>query len=430
MTSAESEAQLDAAAARVHAELTCQQQAWAGGFTRRRFLAGAGMVAAAALGSQLVTTRHSYAAPDTGSGRTLVVVFLRGGFDGLSAVVPGGDPHYLAARPAIGIPATSLQPLDRRFGLHPACAPLYKHWQSKRLAIVHAVGSPSASRSHFEAQDVVERGVEARSTPTGWLERALESAGPGTTFRAVSQGAVAPSSLAGNSAAVSMRGLDSLVLTGGTDRVTDALRGLYTGLEHPGAHQVELALRAVAEAEALRARPYRPGAAYPEGQFGAALADIARLVKADVGLRVATVDIGGWDLHTNSGAVDAGDMTAHLTELSGAFGAFADDLAGRLDDVTLVTMSEFGRRLEQNGSGGTDHGHGNVMFLLGGGVAGGVVHGAWPGLAPDALDRGDLAGPNDYRDVLGEVAQRQLGLGSLAGVFPGHSYRPLGVTLG
>ncbi|MDQ3577876.1 MAG: hypothetical protein M3443_09810, partial [Actinomycetota bacterium] len=187
--------QIAAASERVQADLAQQRDRWSAGFTRRRFLAGAGAAAAAALGSQLVTSRYSYAAPGSGSGATLVVIFLRGGFDGLSAVVPGDDPDYAAARPSISIPSASLLALDRRFGLHPACAPLYDSWRSRRLAIVHAVGSPNASRSHFAAQELIERGVDTPSTRTGWLERALQLAGPGTTFRAVSEGLGSPISL-------------------------------------------------------------------------------------------------------------------------------------------------------------------------------------------------------------------------------------------
>lgn len=422
-------AQITAAAEQVRAELADQRDRWSKGFTRRRFLAGAGAVAAAALGSQLVTTRYSYAAPGTGSGATLVVVFLRGGFDGLATVVPGSDPDYAAARPAIGIPPTALLPLDRRFGLHPACAPLYEYWKGGQFAVVHAVGSHNDSRSHFAAQEVIERGVGSPSTRTGWLERALDAAGPGTTFRAISEGPVLPGSLAGSTAAVSLRGVESLLLRGGSKRVGMALRGLFTGIDHPAGDQVDLTLRTLDEAAAISDEGSSRGetSAYPAGEFGAALADVARLVRARVGLRVATIDVGGWDLHTDAGRVDSGDMTGHLTDLSAALAMFAADLGRRLEDVTLVTMSEFGRRVKQNGSGGTDHGHGGVMFLLGGPVAGGVVHGSWPGLAPDALMQGDLAGPNDYRDVLGEVVQRQLGIGSLASVFPDHEYAPLGL---
>lgn len=419
---------ITAAAEQARVDAQAQRDLWSSGFTRRRFLAGAGMAAVAALGSQLVTTRYSYAAPGAGTGRSLVVVFLRGGFDGLGAVVPAADSNYLAARPSIGIPADALLPLDRQFGLHPALAPIYPFWKSGQLGLVQAVGCPDISRSHFQAQEQIERGVQSPGTHTGWLERVLEIAGPGTTFRAASEGVSAPMSLAGNSGVVTLQGLDSLVLERSSDRVSSALRGLFTGLDSPAADQTMLTLQLLTQAAQLQATPYQPGADYPEGGFGAAMADVARLIKSGTGLRVATVDVGGWDMHTHAGAFDRGDMTEHLTELGATLGAFAADLGDGLGDVTVVTMSEFGRRLAENGSGGTDHGHGNVMLLLGGAVAGGAVHGQWPGLASDALVQGDLAGVNDYRDVLAEISQAQLGLGSMTSVFPDHSYTRLGVA--
>lgn len=420
-----------AAAQRVSADAEGRTELWSRGFTRRRFLAGAGMVAAAALGSQLVTTRYSYAAPGTGTGRAMVVVFLRGGFDGLAAVVPAADPGYLAARPSIGVPAQVLLPLDRQFGLHPALGGLQPFWNSGSLAVVHAAGAgPSITRSHFQAQDQVERGVDTPSTHTGWLDRVLEASGAGTTFRAVSEGTSLPGSLAGATTAVAMLGLDSVTLNRNSERVQQALRGLFTGLDLPAADQVDLSLTLLQEAQGKRATPYVPtaGVSYPEGDLGLALSDIARLVKSGAGLRVATVDVGGWDLHSHAGQVDQGDMTSHLKGLGDALAAFGADLGDQLGDVTVVTMSEFGRRVAENGSGGTDHGRGNAMLLLGGSVAGGAVHGSWPGLAADALVDGDLAAVNDYRDVVAEIAQAQLGIGSLDSVFPGHSYSPLGVV--
>lgn len=417
-----------AAAAALAADRQRQREQWSQGFTRRRFLAGAGMVAAAALGTQLVTTRYAYAVPGTGDGRVLVVVFLRGGFDGLAAVVPAADPDYAAARPGIGVPDGVLLPLDRRFGLHPALAPLHPFWTSRQLAFVHAVGGPNISRSHFQAQDQIERGVDAAEARTGWLERALQQTGPGTTFRATSEGASTPMSLAGASGVVSLRGVDSVSLYRGSDKVVTALRELYTGLDLLSAEQVPVALQLLEEATVLQASPYEPGTQYPEGYFGAALSDIARLIKSGTGLRVATVDVGGWDLHTNAGPAEAGSMTDQLTSLGATLAAFAKDLGKRLGQVTVVAMSEFGRRVAENGSGGTDHGHGNAMMLLGGSVAGGSVYGRWPGLGSDALVDGDLAGVNDYRDVLFEVSNAQLGLGSVGQVFPQHDYSPLGLV--
>lgn len=419
-----------AAADRVAADDARRTELWSGGFTRRRFMAGVGMVAAAALGSQLVTTRYSYAAPGTGAGRALVVIFLRGGFDGLAAVVPAADPGYAAARPAIGIPAAMLQPLDRDFGMHPALVGLHGLWNDRKLGIVHAVGGgPGVTRSHFQAQDQIERGAQPGRTVTGWLDRALEASGPGTTFRAVSEGNALPASLAGATTAVTLKGVDSLVLNRDSGRVVTALRSLYTGLDLPAADQVELSLTLLQEAAKLRRTPYVPteGVSYPASNLGNALQDIARLLKSDVGLRVASVDVGGWDLHSAAGVVDAGDMTDHLLALDGALTAFAADLGKRLDMVSVVTMSEFGRRVAENGSGGTDHGGGNAMFVLGGGVVGGI-HGKWPGLAADALVDGDLAGINDYRDVLAEVLRAQLGVGSMNDVFPAHRVTPIGIV--
>jgi len=418
---------LTAAVERIDAEQVAAREQWSHGFTRRKFLAGAGMVAAAALGSQLVTTRYAYAVPGTGSRRALVVVFLRGGFDGLAAVVPSGDPAYAAARPDIGVPDRLLLPLDRGFGLHPALSPLHRYWQAKQLAVVHAVGGPNISRSHFQAQDQVERGVDAGDARTGWLERALATAGPGTTFRATAEGISVPQSLAGAAGAISLRGVDSVALYRRSERVIAALERLYTGLDLLAAEQVPVALRLLAEATDLQAQAYTPGAVYPAGNFAAAMSDVARLITSGTGLRVATVDVGGWDLHTNAGAVDAGDMTDQLTDLGQTLAAFAEDLGPTLRDVTVVTMSEFGRRVAQNGSGGTDHGHGNAMLVLGGRVAGGRMFGRWPGLAESALVEGDLAGINDYRDVLYELAQGHLGVGPVDSVFPGLSHSPLGL---
>jgi len=427
--SAVQQSRILAAARQVAAEGARRTELWSGGFTRRRFLAGVGMAAAAALGSQLVTTRYSYAAPGTGTGRALVVVFLRGGFDGLAAVVPAADPGYAAARPAIGIPAEVLQPLDRDFGMHPALVGLHGLWKDRKLGIVHAVGGgPGVTRSHFQAQDQIERGAQTASTGTGWLDRALEASGPGTTFRTVSEGNALPASLAGASTAVTLQGVDSLVLYRNSERVATALRGLHTGLDLPAADQVELSLALLQEAAELRRTPYAPaeGVTYPTSNLGGALQDIVRLLKSGVGLRVASVDVGGWDLHSAAGVVDDGDMTDHLRGLDAALSAFAADLGDALDTVSVVTMSEFGRRVAENGSGGTDHGGGNAMFVVGGGVVGGM-HGKWPGLADAALVEGDLAGVNDYRDVLAEVVRAQLGVASMADVFPAHRLTPIGI---
>jgi uncharacterized protein (DUF1501 family) len=422
------------AALRVHAEtvtgaLRSQRERWRAGFTRRRVLAGAGAVGVAALGTQLVTTRVAFADPET-TRRTLVVVFLRGGMDGLSVVVPAGDPHLYTARPTIGVPAGALLPAGRGFGLHPMLAPLQPLWAAGTMAAVHAVASPDASRSHFQAQDCLERGAATTSVHSGWLDRVLTALGPGTTFRAVAEGSEMPRSLVGAESKIVLDGIEQFKL-GGADGVRAqtmaALGALYTGVNHPLAIQARVTLQALGAAQKIAATPYDTAAAYPRGGFADSLRDVARLVKARVGLRVAAIDLGGWDMHTRIGKVDNGEMKNHLTELAAALAAFAADLGPQLTDVTLVTMSEFGRRVQENGNAGADHGHGGLMLLLGGGLNGGTVHGAWPGLAPAALDHGDVAGANDYRDVLSELLSARLGVTSPAAIFPGHQYKRLGV---
>jgi len=415
-----------AEADRVTGDLERQRRLWDRGFTRRSFLAGSGMVAAASLGSQLVTTRHAFAAPGTGSGKTLVSVFLRGGLDGVATVVPV-DPIYQQNRGRIAIPESTLLPLDSRFGLHPSCAPLQSLWNSRQLAFVHAVGPLDANRDHFACQAQIERGDDSSAAGSGWLERVLEVDGPGTTFRAVAEGPSVPASLRGAVGAVAMTGISSLKFDNPSPKISDALSALYTGLDNPLESLMATTVRAVADAVPIQATPPAPapGARYASDSFGSALADIARLVKANAGLRVATVDVGGWDLHSAAGTVDAGAMTSHLADISKSLYAFSVDLGSRLGDVTVVTMSEFGRRLEVNSGGGTDHGHGGLMMVLGGMVAGGNVYGGWPGLSE--LDHGDVQTVNDYRDVLGEAAQKTLNLGDLTTVFPNYRVAPLGI---
>lgn len=415
----------------VTADRARRRAAWSGGFTRRQVLAGAGMAGVAALGTQLVTTRASFGAAPGGG--MLVVLFLRGGMDGLSVVVPAGDPHLGEARPGIAVPASRLLPLDRGFGLHPALAPLHELWKRGQFTAVPATSTPDLSRSHFQAQDCLERGGSSTGTLEGWLDRVLDALGPGTTFRAVGSGPTVPRSLAGDQAPLALRRLDDLRLHDPDEvrgRARDALRALYTGVDGPVTGEVASGLAAMDVAAMLGSVPSQPAVPYPPGDLGVGLAQIARLVKSDVGLRVACIDLGGWDMHTQIGTLDGGFMKDNLTGLGENLGAFAADLGDRLADVTLVGMTEFGRRVAQNGNAGADHGHGSTVLLLGGGLAGGTIHGRWPGLAPQVLVQGDVPGANDFRDVLGELVVRRLGLGpaALGTVFPGHAYHPLGVT--
>jgi uncharacterized protein (DUF1501 family) len=405
--------------------LAADREKWRGGFTRRRVVAGMGAVGVAALGSQLVTTRVAFAAPAAATTRTLVVVFLRGGMDGLSLVVPAFDADLYKARPTIAVPQSKLLAGHRGFGLHPSLAPLYPYWKSGQLAAVHAVGFPDVSRSHFQAQDCVERGATSTGVRTGWLDRMLTALGPGSTFRAVANSGAQPRSLLGAESKVVIDGLSDFALAGTSDDTMAALQTLFTGVDNPYAAQSLLTLGAMTAARAL---PASTSTTYPAGEFATALADVARLIKSGAGVRVATIDVGGWDMHTGLGKVDGGDMKTHLDDLSAALAAFGADLGTKLDDVNLVAMSEFGRRVAENGNAGADHGHGGLMLLLGGGLMGGRVHGTWPGLAPANLDRGDLAVANDYRDVLGELLATRFGVTNTSAIFPAHTYKRLGVA--
>ncbi len=429
-TGADAALRAAAEAQRVAAEE--RETAWSGGFNRRTLLAGGLGVGVAALGSQLVTTRVSYASEATSSTGTLVVVFLRGGMDGLSMLVPGADPHLLTERPSIAVRAASLLDFDaaRGFGLHPALKPLQPLITAGRVAAVPAVSTPDLTRSHFQAQDCLERGSSG-SLATGWLDRVLEASGPGTTFRSVAVGGTTPTSLAGSAGPIAMHDLASIALSvsdADVPATTAALKSLYTGVGHPVATQSRLALGALGTAKRIReAQPATDPVQYPDGDFAAALKNLAMLIRGGAGVRVACVDVGGWDTHTGMGTVDGGDMMQHLGDLAKALAAFAADLGPLLDTTTVVTMSEFGRRVEENASGGTDHGHGGAVLVLGGGVEPGV-HGTWKGLG-ERTSLGDVPGGNDYRDVLTEVVSSRLDLsaGRMASVFPGWKAKPLGV---
>jgi uncharacterized protein (DUF1501 family) len=405
--------------------------------SRRSLLKALGAGALVLTSTPTVHTQVAFA--DAGyTGDVLVVLSLRGGFDGLSAVVPAGDPDYYRLRPTIGVPRSSLLPLDATFGLHPALAPLLPLWKAGTLAAVHGVGQPNPTRSHFAALEEMEKAAPGTSARTGWLDRTIGArgaAGAGGPFTTVGMtGAQVPMELAGPSPELTMTGLDGFTLEGPWDAVerarwTTALTELHREGPATVAAAGSTALAAMATIAALPAPA--PAATYPDGDLGGSLRDVARLIKAGVGVQVAAVDCGDWDMHSGLGAAGGGWMKDKLTELGAAMAAFATDLGPRLGGVTLVTLSEFGRRAGENGSGGLDHGHGNLVLLMGGGVAGGQVHGRWPGLSTAALDDGAVAGVTDYRDVIGEVLTKRCGAGSLAGVFPGYSPgTPLGVARG
>jgi uncharacterized protein (DUF1501 family) len=413
-----------------------------GGPTRRSLMraaaaAGAlGVVTAAA--SEGVTARYAFAAGGAAyTGDVLVVLSLRGGFDGLGAVVPAGDPDYLRLRPTIGLPSPSLLPLTGIFGLHPALAPLLPLWKAGSLAVVHAVGQEEPSRSHFTAMAELERAAPGTSLRSGWLDRAVGLRAAGTVFQAAQVGSTSPAgALAGPTPELTMDSIDSFDLWGAWDDAQRALWAKALGALHSGApagvrQAASKALGAVRTTTALTAAAKKQPApaGYPEKSgLGAALRDVARLVKAGVGLQVACVDFGDWDMHVDMGGPDSGRLHDHLDELARCLAAFAADLGPVLDGVTLVTLSEFGRRAFENGNGGADHGHGNAVLLLGGGVTGGWVYGTWPGLTDADLVDGDLAGTTDYRQILAEILVRRCGLRSVGDVFPGLVPAPLGVV--
>ena len=410
-------------------ECGCPQgQALTSQVSRRTLLAGAGALGAlgAVIGvaSPSAATQLAFAGTEY-TGDTLVILSLRGGFDGLSAVAPVGDPAYFTARPSIAVPASRAIKLDTMFGLHPALAPLKAIWDRGALAAVHAVGQVNPTRSHFEAMATMENAAPGSTLRTGWLDRMIGLSGPVSTFSGTAIGAATPPpSWIGPNPEIAIRTVDSFNLAGASTsadqaRWSTALTALYADAPATLAGPATVALGALTTMTQMKAAGYTPanGAVYPKGSIGDSLRDLARIIKARVGLRAATVDVGNWDMHTNLGASDSGWMFRQLTELGQALAAFDQDLGAQMGDVTLITLSEFGRRVAENGSGGLDHGHGNVSLVMGGGVRGGKVYGRWPGLAPANLDAGDLAGTTDYRTVLAEAIERRAQLASST-VFP------------
>lgn len=370
-------------------------------------------------------------------GKVLICLFQRGAADGINMVVPHGESAYYAARPTIAIPrprsgsSDAAIDLDGFFGLHPALQPFERLYREGLLAPIHAVGSPSATRSHFDAQDYMESGTpDRKSTQDGWLNRYLavqgtcqECATPdGSPFRAVSMTPQTPRILEGPAAAVAMNSLGEFTVRGAGNSA-DRLEALYrTGeadLVHGAGRDMFEAVRLLQNANPQRYQPEH-GAEYPRSQFGQRLREIAQLIKSGVGIEVAFADVGGWDTHVNQGA-SSGQLALRLTDFSRSIAALVTDLGDRMDDVVILSMSEFGRMVRQNGNGGTDHGHAGAMFVVGGGVKGGKVHGAWPGLEREQLYEGrDLALTTDFRAVFADVLTRHLGAKNLAPVFPGY----------
>ncbi len=407
----------------------------------RRVFAKSGALALVTLGLSPSFLRRTVMAtelPRTRQGKVLVCLFQRGAADALNAVVPHGEPAYYRLRPTIGVPrpargddATALD-LDGFFGLHPALAPLHRLYADGLLAPIHAVGSPSATRSHFDAQDYLESGTpDRKSTRDGWLNRYLavsgtcEACAPTAThtpFRAVAMTAQTPRILDGDAPAVAMASLGDFTVRatpGAAGRLEALYRAGDADLVHASGREMFDAVRLLRAANPQRHRPAN-GADYPRSAFGQRLLEIAQLIKAGVGLEVAFADVGGWDTHVNQGGA-TGQLALRLRDFAASIGAFVTDLGDRMDDVVILTMSEFGRMARQNGTGGTDHGHAGAMFVIGTQVNGGRVHGRWPGLEPEQLFEGrDLALTTDFRAVFSEVLAHHLGATDVGAVFPGY----------
>ena len=403
--------------------------------TRRVFLKNGAL---AVVGTSVVPgflTRAVYGAESAvgASAKRLVVLFQRGAADGLNIVVPHAEQAYYSMRPSIAIPrprngADSAIDLDGFFGLHPSMAAFKPLWDRKHLAIVHAAGSPDNTRSHFDAQDYMESGTPGvKATEDGWLNRALAGANQpqASPFRAVAMGGSLPRTLAGPVPAIAMSDIRTFGVGGrgrGAEIASNTFEAMYEqsvdAVLHGTGDETFEAVKMLRSADPEKYSP-APGANYPRGRFGDSLRQVAQLIKANLGVEVAFADIGGWDHHVNEGSVQ-GQIANVTREFSQSIAAFWNDLGDLGEDTVIVTMSEFGRTARENGNRGTDHGHANVMFVLGGPVKGGKVYGRWPGLAPEQLYEGrDLALTTDFRQVLGEAVYRHLGNRGLERVFPG-----------
>jgi len=408
----------------------------------RRFFLKSGGVALASVGMSLSAPgflERVVLANSLGKGKrkTLIAIFQRGAVDGLNMVVPFGESNYYSLRPGIGIPkpapgnAESAINLDGFFGLHPQLTAFKPLWDSKRLAIVHAAGSPDNTRSHFDAQDYMESATPGlKATKDGWLNRYLQFKDDPdhSLFRAVAITKTMPRVLQGPAPAVAMSSIAEFGIRAGkaSTEMQNGFEAMYArkaddSLVDMG-HETFEAVNFLKQANPAQYKPEN-GAQYPRNPFGNSLLQIAQLIKADVGLEVAFTDIGGWDTHVNQGD-SRGQLANLLGQFSSAIAALYQDLGQRMDDVVILTMSEFGRTVRENGNRGTDHGHANAMFVMGNSVRGGKVYGRWPGLSDDKLYEGrDLALTTDFRDVFGEIAGRHLGTKDTGAIFPGYALK-------
>jgi uncharacterized protein (DUF1501 family) len=384
-------------------------------WTRREILRAGATTAATALLSPAALLRPP-AAGAAGAEPVLVALFLRGGADWLSLVPPIGDSRYYALRPDLAVPAGDALRLTSLFGFHPELRPLLQYYQGGRLAVLHACGSPDPTRSHFDAQDFLESGAPGnRSVQTGWLGRYAAQTGLGEPWAAVTLGARPARALAGAGASLAFPSIEEFSLLGmlrrrtALDRIANAVGGEW-------GRAAENAFGALDTVAAIDARPRT---SWPSGDLAIALRDLSALIRSRIGVRVAAVDAGGWDHHFDQAA----ELPGSAAGLAAALAAFAVDLGAELDRTLVLVMTEFGRRVPQNGSGGTEHGRGGAMLAFGGAVRGGRVllrDGRWPGLEQAQLvDGRDLAVTTDFRDVFAEALRRHMGVQDLAPMFPG-----------
>jgi uncharacterized protein (DUF1501 family) len=406
------------------------------GITRRGFMKGGALalVGTSAIPSFLTRSVMAEMTSAAANKKKLVVLFQRGAADGLNIVVPYQEKNYYAMRPSIAIQKNQVLGLDGFFGLHPSMTSFKPLYDQGHLAIIHAAGSPDMSRSHFDAQDYMESGTPGvKVTEDGWLNRALQAeilAGKPSAFRAVALGTQVPRTLQGKIPAIAVNNLADFSVGGRgpqTSPISNAFQAMYDESSDAVLHGTgQETFEAVKMLKAADPSKYQPAAGvdYPKSPFGNSLKQVAQLMKANLGVEAAFSDIDGWDTHQNQGNIN-GQLANRLKEFSDTIAAFWKDMGDDAENITLVTMSEFGRTARQNGTGGTDHGHANVMFVLGGQVKGGKVYGKWPGLANEQLNEGrDLAVTTDFRLVLGEATYKTLGAKNLELVFPKSQVSP------
>jgi uncharacterized protein (DUF1501 family) len=404
--------------------------------TRRGFMRGGALalVGTSVIPSFLTRSVYGEMAKASANNKKLVVIFQRGACDGLNVVVPYQEKNYYAMRPTIAIQQKDVLDLNGFFGLHPAMAAMKPLYDQGHLAIIHAAGSNDPSRSHFDAQDYMESGTPGvKVTQDGWLNRALQNEpekGKPSAFRAVALGTQVPRTLQGKVPAIAVANLADFSVAGKgpqTSPISNAFQAMYDQSSDSVLHGTgEETFEAVKMLKSADPAKYQPAAGvnYPNTPFGNSLKQVAQLLKANLGVEAAFSDIGGWDTHQNQGS-SQGQLANRLKEFSETIAAFWKDMGTDSENITLVTMSEFGRTARQNGTGGTDHGHANVMFVLGGAVKGGKVYGKWPGLSNDQLNEGrDLKVTTDFRNVLAEAAYKSIGSRNLDVVFPNANVDP------